>query len=315
MKGSHLLKYITDKKYRFKVNIACGVYNRLSDEEFLQRRYKMIFNKELNLKAPETFNEKLQWLKLYDRKPIYTEMVDKYYAKKYVTSIAGEEYIIPTLGIWDSFDEIDFKNLPNQFVLKCTHDSGGIVICKDKKSLDIRKTKKKINQSLRRNYYYLGREWPYKNVKPRIIAEKYLEDTSENLEGNYKKQEVLLKDYKLQCFNGSFDHIFVAEGRFSRRGTRYHYFDRDWNYLSYCPYEDVLVEDLQNLKPKCYDEMIHLAETLSRGLPELRVDLYEVSGKVYFGEMTFYSQSGFDTDITEEADLILGKKLILPGFE
>ena len=142
----------------------------------IHHQYKKVFRKRLNLKKVKTFNEKLQWLKLYDRKSIYTTMVDKYEAKKYVAERIGDDYIIPTIGVWDSFDEIDFDKLPNRFVLKCTHDSGGLVICKDKESLDIKKAKKKIEKCLNCNYYLRYREWPYKNVKPRIIAEQYMED-------------------------------------------------------------------------------------------------------------------------------------------
>ena len=153
-----------------------GFFNFLSDEKYLKFFYKLNMGKKLNLENPKTFNEKLQWLKLYDRKDIYTTMVDKYEVKRYVTDLIGEEYIVKNFGVWDSFDEIDFDKLPNQFVLKCTHDSGGLVICRDKSKLDIEKAKQKINKSLNRNYFYNGREWPYKNVKPRIIAEEYLEN-------------------------------------------------------------------------------------------------------------------------------------------
>lgn len=152
----------------------------LPDKAFIKLKYKDKFGKKINLNNPQTFNEKLQWLKLYDRNPEYTKMVDKYEVKKYVASIIGEEYIIPTLGVWNKFEDIDFNKLPDQFVLKCTHDSGGLVICKDKSKLDINEAKKKIEKSLKINYYYLSREWPYKNVKPQIIAEKYMVDESRN---------------------------------------------------------------------------------------------------------------------------------------
>lgn len=297
-----LLKYISDSNYRFKVNAVHGMYNYMPDEEYIKRIFKATMGYELNLDNPQTYNEKLQWLKLYDRKSIYSKMVDKYEAKKYVAEIIGEEFIIPTLGLWNEFEDINFDMLPDQFVLKCTHDSGGIVICKDKLKFNIKNAKEKINRSLRRNYYYKYREWPYKNIKPRIIAEAYLEGDRGSA----------INDYKLQCFDGKFDNIFVAEGRFTKKGIRYHYFDRDWKYLPYCLYDDVIIEDLQKLRPTCYEKMICISETLSMGLPELRVDLYEISGKVYFGELTFYSQSGLDIDITYDADCILGSKLTLP---
>ena len=165
--------------------------NWIPDSIVLKCIYRSELNKKLNLNNPKTFNEKLQWLKLYDRKDIYTTMVDKYEAKKYVAGIIGEEYIIPTIGIYNSFDEIDFDKLPKRFVMKCTHDSGGIIICKDKSNFNKVLAKKKIEKSLKKNYYYGGREWPYKNVKPRIIIEEYMED----------KKHHELRDYKIFCFN------------------------------------------------------------------------------------------------------------------
>lgn len=300
--------YISDNNYRFIVNRSHGFYKTMPDREYLERYFRAVMGYELNLSNPRTYNEKLQWLKLNDRRNIYTMMVDKYEAKNYVKELIGEKYIIPTLGVWDSFEDIDFDGLPNQFVLKCTHDSGGLVICRNKLMLDLRDAKRKIEKSLKRNYYYEYREWPYKNIKPRVIAEKYLEDPKEKKDG----EEPVLCDYKLHCFGGNFFAIFVAEGRFSKNGTRYHYFDRNWNYLPYCPYSDIDQKQLQLLKPKCLDEMIEISEKLSAGLPQLRVDLYEVKGRVYFGELTFFSQSGFDNELTYDADCTLGNLLSLP---
>ena len=259
--------------------------------------------KPLNLKNPQTFNEKIQWLKIHDRKPVYTTMVDKYATKEYVANIIGEEYIIPTLGVWNSFDEIDFDSLPEQFVLKCNHDSGSTIVCKDKSKLDKVAAKAKLEKCLKRNYFYSAREWSYKNVKPRILIEKYLQ----NEDGSN------IEDYKLQCFNGKVDNIFVCVGRYSPEGVRYHYFDTEWNYMPYCPYEGVDKNNVNIPRPRCLDQMIMIAEKLAEGLPQLRVDLYEIKGKVYFGEMTFYSQAGFDLDITYEADLEMGSKLQLPA--
>lgn len=302
---SRLIK-LFNRDQRFLWLAYHGFYNGMTDREYLERKFKAVVGYPLNLDNPQTFNEKLQWLKLHDRKPIYTTMVDKYEAKAYAASIIGEQYIIPTLGVWDRFEEIDFAKLPERFVLKCTHDSGGLVICRDKAKLDIDAARAKINGSLKHNYYYKSREWPYKDVKPRIIAEAFMEDPDSP--GG-------LNDYKLQCFDGKFDNIFVAEGRFSQRGVRYHYFDRDWKYIPYSSHENLNVNALDVLRPKCYEEMIEIAEKLSEGLPQLRVDLYEIEGKVYFGELTFYSQSGFDTTITHEADNILGSKLTLPALD
>lgn len=300
-----IFSFMFNSDFRFNCLSSKGLYKKMPDEEYLKHLFRAKMGYELKLDNPVTYNEKLQWLKIHDRNPLYTLMVDKYEAKKLVADIIGDKYIIPTLGVWNDFEDINFEKLPNQFVLKCTHDSGGLVICRDKSKFDKKKARRIINKSLKRNYYYKYREWPYKSVKPRIIAEMYLEENSNGL----VKKELVLKDYKLQCFDGKFDSIFVAEGRYSRRGVRYHYFDRNWNYLPYCPYDDINIKELVKLKPQCYEEMIWIAETLSVGLPQLRVDLYEINGKVYFGEMTFFSQGGFDTSITPQADNILGSKL------
>ena len=175
----------------------------LPDKLYIQLQYFYHFYRFANLKNPQTFNEKLQWLKLYDRNPLYTTMVDKYKVKEYVANIIGKEYIIPTLAVYNNVEDIDFDRLPNQFVLKCNHDSGGLVICKDKSKLDKKGAIKKLSKALKNNFYYNGREWPYKNVKPCVIAEQYMED-SETEE---------LRDYKFFCFNGDVKILFVALGR------------------------------------------------------------------------------------------------------
>lgn len=198
-----LIKLIKNPSLLILYLMNKGVLNWLNDETFLKIKYRLIMGKKLNLENPKTFNEKLQWLKLYDRKDIYTTMVDKYEAKKYVANIIGDEYIIPTLGIYNSFEEIDFNKLPNQFVIKPTHTSGDIYICKDKNKIDYKKLKKEINRWLKRKYYYLHREWPYKDIKPRIIIEKYMDN----------KLSEEMKDYKFMCFNGKVKCSFVCSGR------------------------------------------------------------------------------------------------------
>lgn len=272
----------------------------LNDEKYIRLLYKLQFKKEINLENPQTFNEKLQWLKLYDRNPEYTKMVDKYEAKKYVSNIIGEEYIIPTLGVWEKFEEIDFNLLPNQFVLKCTHDSGGLIICKDKNILNIKSSKKLINKCLKNKFYYSGREWPYKNVKPRIIVEKYMENNS--------GEEII--DYKLFCFNGVPRIILVCSERFSSKNMCETWFDEDWNYL------DITENNHRTDKTiKCpinFDEMKILARKLSDGIPFLRCDFYEVNEKIYFGELTFFPASGFEKFEPNEWDKKLGDMLELP---
>ena len=266
-----------------KNNIKMFIIKNIPDRIYLKILYKIKIGKELNLNNPKTFNEKLQWLKLYDRNPKYTKMVDKYEAKKYVASIIGDKYIIPTLGIYDNFNQINFDELPEQFVIKCTHDSGGLVICKNKFELDIKFAKKKINNSLKKNYYYSGREWPYKNVKPRIIIEKYME------EKNYSQ----LNDYKFMCFNGKVKYSFVCSERDNKDdGLAVTFFDRNWQKM---PFKRHYRNSSKKIdKPKNYDLMIKLAEQLSKDILFVRVDFYEIDGKVYFGELTFYPGSGFE---------------------
>ncbi len=295
------LSRILENPYRIFSYLATrGHFKNMRDETYLKLMYRARLGKKLNLKNPRTFNEKLQWLKLYDRKPEYTTMVDKHEVKKYVADIIGEQYIIPTLGVWDSFDDIDFDSLPNQFVLKCTHDSGGLVICKDKRSFDIKSAKEKIEKSFGENYYYHGREWPYKNVKPRIIAEEYMED-SETSE---------LRDYKFCCFNGKVKCSFVCSDRFSDDGLHVTFFDNEWNVM---PFERCYPSRREGLpKPANYDKMIDLAERLSEKMPFVRVDFYDVNNKIYFGELTFFPGSGFEKFDPEEWDLKLGEWIKIP---
>lgn len=288
-------KLFTDKKYRTSILDSFGAYNRLSDEEYLRKRYKVSFGKELDLDNPTTFNEKIQWLKLNDKKPIYTDMVDKYEAKKYVAERIGEEYIIPTLGVWDRFDDIDFDKLPDQFVLKCTHDSGGLVIVRDKSKLDKKKARKRIEKCLNTNYFYHGREWAYKAIKPRIIAEVFMED----------QETAELRDYKFFAFNGEAKALFVASER-QKAGTevKFDFFDMEYNHLPIRNGHPNAEQVPQ--KPKCFEEMRELAGKLSEGIPQLRVDFYEVNGKVYFGELTFAHFSGMVPFEPEEWDKTFG---------
>lgn len=270
----------------------------LTDKMYIKTRYKLVFNKKINLKNPTTFNEKLQWLKLYDRNPEYTKMVDKYEAKEYVSNIIGKKYIIPTLGVWKNFEDIDFSKLPNQFVLKCTHDSGGLVICKDKSKLNINEAKRKITKSLKKNYFYAEREWPYKNVKPRVIAEKYIED-----------ETGALKDYKVYAFNGQCDYVMVCVDR-EKNETKFIYYDKNWNIKKEFSKDGIKYgDDIKIKKPKNLDKMFEFAEVLSKNIPFVRVDFYESNGKLYFGELTFYPSAGFDNTRTKECQEYLDKKL------
>lgn len=279
------------------------LFKYLPDDVALKIMYKNVFLTKLDLKNPKTFNEKLQWLKLYNRKPEYSKMVDKYEAKKYVSSIIGENYIIPTLGVWEHFDDIDFDKLPNQFVLKCTHGSGDVFVVKDKSEFDVSDAKIKMEKSLSTNYYKISREWPYKNVQPRIIAEKFIQN-------NYNGKEEL-NDYKFMCFNGKVKCSFVCSGRFTDRGLHVTFFDREWNVLPFK--RDYPYEEKGLLKPKRYDEMLELSEKLSEELPFSRIDFYEVNGQIYFGEITLFPGGGFEAFQPEEWDYRLGSWLTLPN--
>ena len=277
-----------------------GLLNWMSDEKYLKLLYKATLKKDLDLENPKTFNEKLQWLKIHDRNPEYTKMVDKYEAKKYVASLIDEEYIIPTIGVYEKFDDIDFDKLPNQFVMKCTHDSGGLVICKDKKTLDIKKARKKINKCLKRNFYYFGREWPYKNVKPRIIIEKYMTDES--------NEE--LKDYKVYNFNGEPRVIQVDYNRFVAH--KRNLYDKDWKYIEaaiqYPSNSNIKIKKPQNLK-----KMLELSKKLSKDIPHVRCDFYSIEDKIYFGELTFYSESGFGKFKPENFEKEMGEWIEIRG--
>lgn len=269
------------------------------DELYIKIDHFLAMGQWPNLKNPKTFNEKLQWLKLHDKREEYTLMVDKYEAKNYVAGIIGEEYIIPTLGVWDRFEDIDFTELPNQFVLKTTHDSGGVVICKDKQTFDIEKAKKKLNKSLKNNFYYMHREYPYKNVKPRIIAEKFMVDES----------GVELKDYKFFCFQGEVKFLFVATDR--PLDTRFDFFDEQFNHLPFKQGHPLAKKEIK--KPKGFEEMKRLASELSQGIPHVRVDFYDINGKIYFGELTFFHFSACVPFEPEEWDCKLGEMINLPN--
>lgn len=292
--------FIKDKKAFFCIFLV--KFNFLFPDKFyLKLLFWLKMGKKLNLKHPKSYSEKLQWLKLYNRNPLYTSLVDKFLVKEYVSEIIGNQYVIPTLGVWNKFDDIDFNQLPNQFVLKCTHDSGGLVICKDKSKFDIKKARKKINKSLKCRYYKSYREWPYKDVVPKIIAETYMEDESGEL-----------KDYKFFCFDGKVKSLFIASDRQKEdEDTKFDFFDNEYNHLPFTnghPNAKFLPK-----KPQMFKEMVNLAEILSEGFPHVRIDLYEVGTKIYFGEMTFFHWSGFVPFNPESWDYKFGEWLQLPS--
>ena len=289
-----LIKYIKTPAYILQGFGARGFLNWIPDEMYLKLIYRMRVGKKLDLKNPKGFNEKLQWLKLHDRNPEYIKLVDKLAVRKNIEEMIGEEYLIPLIGVWDHVDDIDFDSLPDQFVLKCTHDSGSAIICSDKKLLDIEKAKRSLAKSLRKKSFGYGREWTYINVEPRIIAEKFMGD-----EGGLG-----LKDYKILCFNGEAKCSFVCLNRYSKNGLNVDFYDMDWVPM---PFERHYKKSGTVIpKPKTFDRMVQIAEELSSDMIFVRMDFYEIDERVYFGEFTFFPGSGFEEFIPDSYDNLLG---------
>lgn len=278
-------------------SILYHIASFVPDSLFIRLKYRKAFGRWPDLKHPRTFNEKLTWLKLYDHNPIYTTMVDKYEAKKYVASIIGEEYIIPTLGVWDQAEDIDFDALPDKFVLKATHDSGRVIICKDKGKLDRKKAVDEMRESLKRDFYAVTREWPYKDVRPRIIAEQLLESPDGEL-----------PDYKVHNFNGTPEAILVCRDRFVESGLTEDFFDTEWNHMDVRRPAHPNAR-VQEKRPAELEKMLDLSKKLAGGYPFMRTDFYCVGGKIYFGEITLYPASGAVPFIPGNFDGMFGDKL------
>lgn len=272
-------------------NIINKFLRILPDQLFIQLKYFYHFHRFANLKNPQTFNEKLNWLKLHDRNPLYTTLVDKYAVKQYVAERIGAEHVIPTLGVWERTEDIDFEKLPEKFVLKCTHDSHSVFICRDKKQFDIKNVLKKLSAKLKSNGYWYGREWPYKNVPAQIIAEPYLED--------FETHE--LTDYKFFCFNGKVDRVMVCVERYTGN-PKFYFFDRNWELVRINKCSMDAPADFTLKKPKDLDKMFDIATQLSANIPFVRLDLYYCNEKILFGEFTFYPGSGFDDKVLPETD-------------
>ncbi|WP_278682169.1 ATP-grasp fold amidoligase family protein [Anaerococcus vaginalis] len=273
----------------------------MDDKKFIEKMFKATMDYPLNLENPKSFNEKLQWLKLYDRNPLYTKLVDKYKVREYISEKIGEGYLIPLLGVWDDPEDIDFDSLPNKFVLKCNHNSGlGMCICTDKSKIDIKKVKNELKSGLAQNYYLNGREWPYKNVSRKIICEKYMTDeTGKNL-----------RDYKFYCFDGKPKIVGIYQDRNSDKETTGDFFDMNFEWVDLRFGMPNALNKPQ--KPQKFQEMIKIAEILSEGMPEVRVDLYISNNKIYFGELTFFDGGGFDKIEPLEWDYKLGSWIKLP---
>jgi hypothetical protein len=275
-----------------------GVYNWMPDKMFLNFMFWLKFGKKINFRNPKTFNEKLQYLKVYNRNPKYCDYADKYLVREFIKQTIGEQHLIPLIAVYDSVDEIDWNMLPHKFVMKCTHASGRNVICSNKDDLNIEKTKKKLKKWISKNFYWHGREWVYRSIRPRIIVEQFLEVINGDL-----------LDYKFFCFNGDPKCLFVASDRNTGEGLKVDFYDMKWNLM---PFERHHKNSGKNLiKPKSFDKMIELSKKLSKGIPFVRVDFYEFEGNIYFGELTFFPGNGMLEFTPEYYDELLGTWIVL----
>lgn len=277
----------------------------LPDKTYIKLYYRLRVGRPLNTKNPTTLNEKLQWLKFNYRFPLQSIVSDKLLVRDYVAEKIGAEYLIPLLGTWENYDDVDFDKLPEKFVLKCNHDSGGLVVCTDKSKLDHKEARNRVEKSLKSNFFYIGREYQYRNIKPRIICEQFISDNGK-----------VPMDYKIYCFNGKPDVILVCKDRFSDNTHRasYLYFDQEWRFQPLNKGDETLTE-VDVPKPKNLDRMIEIAKDLSKDFLFARIDLYNIDGQIYFGEITLSSNSGFDPDIKYETDLMFGERLKIPYWD
>lgn len=296
---SGLRKIVKNPLYSVTVLNSFHLLNWMPDRLFLKLRYRAYMGTRLRLRDPQLFTEKLQWLKLFNRNPEYTKLVDKYELRQYVKEEFGEQYLISLLGVWDNADDVDFSELPEQFVLKCTHDSGGLVICKDKNTLNIAEARKKIKKCLKHNYFWSCREYPYKDVKPRVICEKYMTD-----DGGEE-----LKDYKVFCFNGEPKYVLVDYDR--AYGHKRNIYDTDWKYMSFVMNKYYPDPNVTFDRPAVLDEILDISRRVSKDIPFVRVDFYIVDNNAYIGEVTFFPGTGLLIFEPPEYDAILGGYLRL----
>lgn len=273
----------------------------LSDRFFISLQYRIVCNEKLNFNTPIKFSEKLQWLKLYDHKEYYSLLVDKIEAKKWVAKRLGKAYTIETLKVWDRAADISFDELPDKFVLKCSHNSGGVTVCTNKSALNKESIIKEYKRLLKENYYYAGREWPYKNVKPRILAERYITENPDSP----------LTDYKFYCFNGDPRFLYISQTDPEHKDTPITYLDTHWNMTPFHRKNHRLLEPLPP-RPENFDEMLNICRNLSSNIPFVRVDLYNIEGNIYFSELTFFPASGYNTFEPKEWDRTIGDYLELP---
>ena len=300
IEGLYNLKKNTVKFWKKYFTIEGTYTSLLPDRIYLKKLYKKRTGEDLRLNPPMNFTEKINWLKLYDRNPLYTVMVDKYRVRKYISEKIGEEYLVPLIDTWSSVEEIDFEQLPKEFVLKCNHDNG-IIACNDKTKLNIEKVKKELQFHLNRDYYKKAREWPYKNVERKIICERFMKNTNGES----------LVDYKLFCFNGKAKFVMLNSNRFGVGQLKTDIYDMEWKHMDMQDGSYPMAGDVFD-KPDCLDEMRVIAEKLSEGIPFIRVDFNYWNGKLYFGELTFYHSAGLEFFQPKKWNDILGKWLELP---
>lgn len=300
-KFGRIIKNMVDSNYRFLNLARRGFFNWMPDEQYLIRMGKARLGYKMDLKHPKTFNEKIQWLKIHDRRSEYTMMVDKYLVKDYVGGVIGKKYIIPTIGVWDTARQIDFNKLPQKFVLKCNHNSGlGMCICRDKSRLNFDKVRKDIAKGLKEDIFYQSREWPYKNVRRCIIAEEYLEE-----EG-----KIVPEDYKVYCLNGKPEYIVIFHDRFVEdRKPSESVYNTKWEKQNISLDDHFAISDRYKDKPKCLNELLDICRKLSGGYPQMRLDFYIVKEQIYFGEITLHTASGFQPMIPKDMDRLMGEKL------
>ncbi|MCL1843560.1 MAG: glycosyl transferase [Defluviitaleaceae bacterium] len=271
-----------------------------SDQTATKLRFFLILHRRLNLKSPKAFNEKIQWIKLNDKNPLYTQLADKYGVREYIKDAFGEQYLVNLYGVWEEFEDINFDELPDKFVLKCTHDCGSVIVCKDKSKFNIESTRKWFKKKLRKNFYWRHREWHYKNIKPRIIAEEYLEDASGSL-----------TDYKIYCFNGQARLVSVSRGLTDRNSANRSFLTVNWEWSSV---SSLKYKDFEQLPPRPakLDEMLELSETISSTYSFLRVDLYVVGDRIILSELTLTPSGGMMVFAKKSEDELLGSWLKLP---
>lgn len=291
----NIIKGIKNPKLVMLFLLRSRIFHKIPDKTFIKIEYYLRTKKKLNLKNPKRYNEKLQYLKLYDRNPLYTKLVDKYEVRSYIENKIGEEYLIPMYGVYESYEDIDFDSLPNEFVLKPNHTSGDVYICKDKNEINHERLKKDIDSWMKKNYFWKHREWPYKNIKPKIICEKLMVD-----ESGFE-----LKDYKFFCYNGLVKNLFIATDR--PNSTKFNFYDLNFNKLPFNQHYPNFNKEVS--KPTGFQKMIELSGELSKEIPHVRVDFYSINGKIYFGELTFYHFSGCEVFEPDEWDYIFGEYL------